>query len=63
MVAGILLISVIPICYPEGKDWNTQDFKFACSWLVPSLSGEPEEKRPRVYVDGDNAKMDLKEVW
>jgi hypothetical protein len=28
-----------------------------------SLSGEPEEKRPRVYVDGDNANIDLKEVW
>jgi len=27
-----------------------------------SLSGEPEEKRPRVYVDGDNAKVDLREV-
>jgi hypothetical protein len=27
-----------------------------------SLSGEPEEERPHVYVDGDNAKVDLKEV-
>jgi hypothetical protein len=60
MFAGILLrISVIPICYPEWKDLNTQ----VCLFLIgASLSGEPEEKRSLVYVDEDNAKMDVKEV-
>ena len=69
MVAGIVFrISCLPIHYPEWKDQSTQDFKFACCslWVQVSQLDEPEGKRPRirhnVQVDGDNAKMDLKEV-
>ena len=50
MVAGILLrITVIPICYPEWKDWNTEDFKFAFSWLV-QVSEVNLKKRDHLYM-------------